>query len=104
MKVVNLEENFKLLSEHWSPKVVAELDSSYVKLAKYKGEFVWHKHDLEDELFLVVKGKLLIQFRDKDVYLNPGELLIVPKGVEHKPVAKDEVHIVLLRRSASCSA
>jgi len=93
---VDIAQKFNLFQEHWSPKIVGELNDSYVKLAKIKGEFVWHHHENEDELFLVVKGRLLIKFRERDVWLNEGEFLIIPKGVEHLPVAKEEVHILLL--------
>lgn len=93
---VNLAEKFSLFHEHWSPKIAGEINDSYVKLVKLKGEFVWHQHENEDEMFLVVKGKLLIKFRDKDVWLNEGEFVIVPKGVEHMPVAEEEVHVLLL--------
>ena len=93
---VDIAQKFNLFQEHWSPKIVGELNDSYVKLAKIKGEFVWHHHEHEDELFLVVKGRLLIKFRERDVWLNEGEFLIIPKGVEHLPMAKEEVHILLL--------
>lgn len=96
MQRINLEEKFNLFDDHWSPKIIGELNDSYVKLAKFKGEFTWHKHDNEDEMFLVVKGKLLIKLRDKDVHLNEGELFIVPKGVEHMPISDEESHILLL--------
>ncbi|GED57592.1 mannose-6-phosphate isomerase [Brevibacillus formosus] len=96
MEKVNIAEKFSLFHEYWSPKIAGEINDSYVKLAKFKGEFVWHQHENEDEMFLVVKGKLLIKFRDKDVWLNEGEFLIVPKGVEHMPVAEEEVHVLLL--------
>jgi len=96
MEKVNLEDKFSLFSEHWSPKIVAEVNDCLVKLVKLKGEFLWHKHDNEDELFLVLKGKLLIRFRDRDVWLEPGEFIAVPRGVEHLPVAPEEVHVVLL--------
>lgn len=96
MKKVNINEKLSLFSDHWSPRIIGELNESHVKLAKFKGEFVWHKHDNEDELFLVIKGKLLIKLRDQDIYLNPGEFLIVSKGVEHMPVAEEEVHVMLL--------
>ncbi|OUQ88135.1 mannose-6-phosphate isomerase [Brevibacillus brevis] len=96
MEKVNVAEKFTLFHEYWSPKIVGEINDSYVKLVKLKGEFVWHQHENEDEMFLVVKGKLLIKFRDKDVWLNEGEFLIVPKGVEHMPVAEEEVHVLLL--------
>jgi mannose-6-phosphate isomerase-like protein (cupin superfamily) len=92
---VNLREKFELFSEFWSPKIVGELNGQYVKLAKLKGEFVWHQHDHEDELFMVVKGRLQMQFRDKDIWLEEGEIVIVPRGVEHKPVAPEEVHLLL---------
>ena len=93
---VNLAQKFALFNEYWVPYIVGELNDSYVKVDKLKGEFVWHKHEFEDELFLVKKGKLLIKLRDKDVWLNEGEFIIIPKGVEHKPVAEDEVHVVLI--------
>jgi mannose-6-phosphate isomerase-like protein (cupin superfamily) len=93
---VNIAERFGRFSDHWSPKIAGELNDSYVKLVKVKGEFVWHHHEREDELFLVVKGRLVIRFRDRDVELREGEFLIVPKGVEHMPVAKEETHILLL--------
>jgi mannose-6-phosphate isomerase-like protein (cupin superfamily) len=96
MDKVNLAEKFGLFDEHWSPKIAGELNDSYVKLAKIKGEFVWHHHENEDELFLVVKGRLLMKLRDRDVWVDEGEFIIVPRGVEHKPVAEEEVHIVLL--------
>ncbi|MGK5507082.1 MULTISPECIES: cupin domain-containing protein [Brevibacillus] len=96
MEKVNVAEKFSLFHEYWSPKIAGEINDSYVKLVKLKGEFVWHQHENEDEMFLVVKGKLLIKFRDKDVWLNEGEFLIVPKGVEHMPVAEEEVHVLLL--------
>jgi mannose-6-phosphate isomerase-like protein (cupin superfamily) len=93
---VNLAQKFTLFNEYWVPYIVGELNDSYVKVDKLKGEFVWHKHESEDELFLVKKGKLLIKFREKDVWLDEGEFIIIPKGVEHKPVAEEEVHVVLI--------
>ena len=93
---VNLAQKFTLFNEYWVPYIVGELNDSYVKVDKLKGEFVWHKHESEDELFLVKKGKLLIKFRDKNVWLDDGEFIIIPKGVEHKPVAEEEVHVVLI--------
>jgi len=93
---VNLAEKLDLIDEHWAPKIVGELNEQYVKLAKLKGEFVWHHHDTEDELFLVVRGRLVIKLRDKEVVLEEGEFFIVPRGVEHKPVAEEEVHVLLL--------
>lgn len=96
MDKVNLAEKFSLFADHWSPKIVGELNDSYVKVVKLKGEFVWHHHEKEDELFLVVKGKLLIRLRDRDLWLQEGEFVIIPKGVEHLPVAEEEAHILLL--------
>ncbi|WP_455363515.1 cupin domain-containing protein [[Eubacterium] cellulosolvens] len=96
MEKVNLAHKFSLFGDHWSPKIVGELNDSYVKLAKLKGEFVWHYHEKEDELFLVVKGGLLIKLRDRDVRVEQGEFVIIPKGEEHLPVAEDEAHVLLL--------
>lgn len=93
---VNLAEKLSLFNEYWSPKIACELNDSYVKLVKFKGEFVWHHHEREDELFLVLKGRLLMKFRDRDVWINEGEFIIVPRGVEHMPVAAEEVHVMLL--------
>jgi mannose-6-phosphate isomerase-like protein (cupin superfamily) len=93
---VNLREKFALFHDLWSPKIVGELNDSYVKLAKFKGEFVWHHHANEDELFLVVRGSLVIKFRGHDVRLEPGEFVIVPRGVEHLPIAEKEVEVLLL--------
>lgn len=93
---VNLAQKFGSFDEYWSPKIAGELNDSYVKLAKLKGEFVWHHHEAEDELFLVVKGKLLIKLRDHDIWLEEGEFVIIPKGVEHLPIAEEEVHVLLL--------
>lgn len=96
MEKVNLAQKFSLFNEPWSPRIAGELNDSYVKLVKLKGEFVWHHHEAEDELFWVVKGKLLIKFRDRDLWLEEGEFAIIPKGVEHLPVAEEEVHVVLI--------
>jgi mannose-6-phosphate isomerase-like protein (cupin superfamily) len=93
---VNLAQKLSLFDEHWSPKIVAELNDAHVKVVKLDGEFVWHHHDDEDELFLVVSGRLRMQLRDGDVVLEPGELIVVPKGVEHRPVAEGETHVVLV--------
>ena len=95
MEKINLHQKYELFKEQWSPKIVAELNGQQVKIAKVEGDFVWHAHENEDELFLVVKGELLIEFRDREVQLNEGELLVVPKGVEHHPVAKKEAWILL---------
>jgi mannose-6-phosphate isomerase-like protein (cupin superfamily) len=96
MEKANLSEKFSLFSDPWSPKIVGEVNDSYVKLAKLKGEFVWHHHEREDEMFLVVKGSLLIRLRDRDIRLMEGEFAIIPKGVEHLPIAQEEVHVLLL--------
>lgn len=96
MKKVNLLEKFTLFQDYWSPKIVGELNDSHVKLAKFKDEFVWHKHDNEDELFFVVKGKLLLKLRDQDIRLGPGEFMIIPKGVEHLPIAEEETYVMLI--------
>ena len=95
MNKINLEEKFALFSDHWSPKIVGELNGQNVKLARLKGEFVWHKHDNEDEMFFIVEGTLKIEFRDRIVTLSQGEFLIIPKGIEHKPIADNEVLVML---------
>lgn len=95
MNKVNLQEKFARFADHWSPKVVGELNGQQVKLVKFQGEFVWHKHDSEDELFFVVRGRFRMEFRDRHVRLEEGEFLIVPRGVEHRPVAEEEVHVLL---------
>jgi mannose-6-phosphate isomerase-like protein (cupin superfamily) len=94
--VINLAEKFSLFDEQWSPKIAGELNDSYVKLAKVQGEFVWHQHDNEDELFFVVKGTLTIKLRERDLTIGEGEFVVIPKGVEHMPVAEEEAWIVLL--------
>jgi mannose-6-phosphate isomerase-like protein (cupin superfamily) len=96
MDKVNLAQKFAAFNDYWSPKIAGEINDFYVKLVKVKGEFVWHHHDNEDELFLIIKGRLLIKFRDRDLYLNAGEFVIIPKGIEHCPVAEEEVHMLLL--------
>ncbi len=95
MDKVNIENKFSQFDEHWQPKIVGELNGQYVKLAKLKGEFVWHQHESEDEMFMVIKGQLLIKLRDRDVILNPGEFFIIPRGVEHIPITEDEVQVML---------
>lgn len=95
MHKINLAEKFALFADHWSPKVVGELNGQQVKLVKFRGEFVWHHHDHEDELFLVVAGSFRMEFRDRTVELSAGEFLIVPRGVEHRPVAEEEVQVLL---------
>ena len=101
MEKVNLEEKLSLFSDYWSPKIVGELNGQHVKLAKLKGEFVWHKHDHEDELFFVIKGSFKMEYRDRTVVVNENEFLIVPKGVEHRPVAEEEVSIMLFEPAST---
>lgn len=96
MDTVNLAQKFSSFSDYWSPKIAGELNDSHIKLAKLKGEFVWHHHDNEDELFLVVRGRLLIKLRDRDLWVSEGEFVVIPKGVEHLPIASDEVHVLLI--------
>jgi len=96
VQVINIKEKLTLFSEYWNPKIVGELNDHKVQVVKLKGEFVWHHHENEDELFLVIKGNLIIHFRDKDVHVNEGEFVIIPKLIEHKPEALEEVHIVLI--------
>jgi mannose-6-phosphate isomerase-like protein (cupin superfamily) len=96
MEKVNLSEKLALFSDLWSPKIVGELNGQHVKLVKLKGEFVWHNHPGEDELFLVLRGALAIHLRERVIHLREGEFFIVPRGVEHKPVAEDEAHVLLL--------
>ena len=91
---VNLAEKFNLFQDRWSPKIAGQVNDFHVKLAKLKGEFVWHHHEQEDELFLVVKGKLLIKLRDQDIVLDEGEFVVIPRMVEHLPVADEEVHVL----------
>jgi mannose-6-phosphate isomerase-like protein (cupin superfamily) len=101
MQKVNLAEKFALFTEHWSPKIAGELNGQHVKLVKFQGEFVWHKHDHEDELFLVVKGSFVMELRDQHIELHEGEFLIVPRGVEHRPVAKEEVQVLLFEPAST---
>ncbi len=96
MNAIDLDECFARFSDQWSPKIIAQLNDYHVKLAKIEGPFVWHQHDETDELFLVVKGYLRIELRDGHVDLEPGQLYVVPKGVEHRPVAEEECHIMLI--------
>jgi len=93
---VNMADKLRQFTEHWSPRIVGELNGQHVKLVKLKGEFVWHHHEHEDELFLVISGHLSMHLRDRVVELDEGEFFIVPRGVEHKPVATDEAHVLLL--------
>jgi mannose-6-phosphate isomerase-like protein (cupin superfamily) len=95
LEKVSLSEKFGLFDEHWSPKIAGEVNDSYVKLVKFQGDFVWHKHDEEDEMFLVVKGSITIRLRDGEVRLGEGEFVVIPRGVEHMPVAEEEAHVLL---------
>ena len=95
MNKVNIEEKLSLFDDHWNPRIVGELNGQLVKLVKFKGEFVWHKHEAEDEMFYVVKGKFVMELRDNKIELQEGEFLVVPKGTEHKPVATEEVAVML---------
>mgnify|MGYP002642007497 CR=1 FL=1 len=95
MGKVNLAEKFSQFDSYWDPKIVGELNGQHVKLAKFQGEFLWHHHEEEDELFLVIKGQLLIRFQDKDILLDEGEFCIIPRGTEHLPIAEKEVHVLL---------
>lgn len=96
MDKINIYEKLNLFNEYWSPKILGEVNESYVKVAKLKGEFLWHLHENEDEMFYVIKGLLVIKFRDKDVTLKEGEFIVIPKGIEHMPVADEEVHVMLI--------
>ena len=101
MNKININEKLSLFNDHWHPRIVGELNGQQVKLVKLQGEFVWHKHDNEDELFYVVKGVLKMEFRDRTVVINEGEFLIVPRGVEHKPVADNEVAVMLFEPAST---
>ena len=95
MEKINLAEKFRSFDETWAPKVVGELNGQYVKTTKFEGEYIWHKHDDEDELFLVIEGNVKIELRDRSIDLSPGEFFIVPHGVEHKPVAAQMAHVLM---------
>lgn len=92
---VNIAQKFALFTDHWNPRIAGELNGQHIKLVKLQGEFSWHKHDNEDEMFLVIKGTLLMELRGKTLEINPGEFIIIPKGTEHKPASKEEVHVML---------
>src|SRR5437868_5747899 len=104
MNRISLAEKFSRFSEHWSPKIVAELNGQHVKLVKFQGEFVWHHHEHEDELFLVVEGGFRMEFRDRQVDLHAGEMIVVPRGVEHRPVAEKEVSVLLFEPASTLNA
>ena len=95
VKKINIDQKLSLFNDHWNPRIIGELNKQHVKLAKIKGEFIWHKHDHEDEMFLVLKGTLKIEFRDRTETIRENEIIIVPKGVEHRPIAEEEVSIML---------
>jgi mannose-6-phosphate isomerase-like protein (cupin superfamily) len=101
MEKINLSEKFSLFSEYWSPKIAGELNGQMVKLVKFKGPFVWHHHDNEDEMFYVVKGSFDMEFRDKTVTLREGEFIVVPRGVEHRPNAKEECEVMLFEPAST---
>lgn len=101
MDKVTVLDAFGSFTEQWSPRIIGELNGQHVKIVKAQGEFVWHHHEHEDELFYVIKGRLLMRFRDRDVMLNPGDMLVVPKGVEHQPVAEEEVWIMLFEPAST---
>jgi mannose-6-phosphate isomerase-like protein (cupin superfamily) len=95
MEKVNIEEKLSLFGEHWKPKIAGELNGQYVKLVKFKGPFVWHHHDHEDEMFLVVKGRFRMEFEDRSEWIEEGEFIVIPRGIEHRPVAEEEAHVLL---------
>ncbi|MEO8274879.1 MAG: cupin domain-containing protein [Thermoanaerobaculia bacterium] len=101
MTSINLAAKLATFSEHWQPRTVAQYNGNDVMVVKVKGEFIWHKHDDTDDLFLVLQGNLAIELRDRTVHLGPGELFVVPRGVEHRPVAVEEVHLLLLEPSGT---
>lgn len=101
MEKVNLDQKFSLFKDHWNPKIVGALNGQHVKLVKIKGPFVWHKHDDEDELFLVIKGSFTMEYRDRSVVLHENEMVIVPRGIEHRPVAEEEAWILLFEPAST---
>jgi len=104
MEPVNLVAKFNSFQQPWSPKIVGEMNDTFIKLVKFRGEFLWHHHEKEDELFLVVKGRLRMRFGGREVVVNPGEFVIVPRGVEHLPVADEETHVVLIEPKTTLNA
>ena len=101
MERINLADKFHLFDDYWSPKIVGELNGQYVKLAKFKGEMVWHTHESEDEFFQVIKGSIVIHLRGQSIHLNEGDCYIVPRGVEHKPEARQEAHVMMFEPKAT---
>ena len=98
---VNIQDKLALFDERWKPKIAGELNGQHVKLVRFLGEFVWHHHEEEDELFLVVKGRFRMEFRDRDVWIEEGEFIVVPRGVEHRPVAEEEAHVLLFEPAST---
>ena len=96
MEKINLEQKLSLIEEHWSPKIIGEVNDVYIKLVKFQGDFIWHHHETEDELFFVVKGTMVMKLRSGDVAVGEGEFIIIPRGVEHMPVADEEVFLMLI--------
>ena len=101
MDKVNIKEKLSLFNEHWQPKIAGELNGQFVKLVKFQGPFTWHHHETEDEMFLVVKGRFRMEFRDREVWIEEGEFIIVPRGVEHRPVAEEETHVMLFEPAST---
>ena len=101
MKKINLKEKFGSISEYWDPRIAGELNGQYVKLVKFKNEFVWHSHEQEDELFFVVKGSFNMELRDETIEVGEGEMIIIPKGLEHRPVAENEVWVMLFEPAST---
>ncbi len=93
---INVQEKFLQINDYWNPRIGGELNDSYIKMVKIKGEFIWHHHDYEDEMFFVWRGRLVIRFRDGEIALNEGEFIVIPKGLEHQPIAEEEVHLLLI--------
>ena len=98
---INLADKFRKINKHYDPKIIAELNGQYMKLVKFKGDFVWHSHENEDESFMVIEGEFTIELRDKAIHLTEGELIVIPKGVEHRPIAKKEVKVLLFEPSST---
>lgn len=103
MNAINLTEKLSTFAEHWQPRTVAQFNGHDIMVVKAKGDFIWHKHDDTDDFFLVIKGKLTIELRDGEVHLGPGECFVVPKGVEHRPIAREEVHLLLIEPSGTAN-
>jgi mannose-6-phosphate isomerase-like protein (cupin superfamily) len=101
MYKINLTEKLETFSAHWQPKIVGELNGQYIKLVKFQGPFVWHHHEAEDEMFMVVRGRFRMEFRDRDEWIEEGEFIIVPRGVEHRPVADEEAHVLLFEPAST---